>query len=391
MASRYRSSSVGKTTKSNAKGSRKASVSEEAQSSQMLEENENAFCGDCAKICSDNDKALFCNMCERWFHAACQKVNDEMYEVLSNDSNSPTTMIFWYCKSSCSLFARKMVNSMCDLKKGLESVKGDVKQTMSRVDNIEKGKLTTELRDSVKKIVHEETNSEEVQNKLQDVIQKVDKVTSENFDDKCKQLEAVNKFMNAKEKEQRLEYEERTRRQTNLVIFKLPESECEQERDQKVDDEENVGRLLNEIGAYARPVFMKRLNNKKPRKVRQKETEGSNEEQDSEAIRTEDNKIRPVFLKFESQFARDDVMRAFGKAKKAISEDEDWVDEGYLMNKVSMRRDMTPKERADEDELYKELKKKTDESKKEKDQHARWIRRGGRVVNIGKYPAKKLQ
>ena len=55
--------------------------------------------------------------------------------------------------------------------------------------------------------MREEAKSDEVHSKLQDVIDKVEKVSTEKFDNSCKQLEAVNKFMNEKEKEQRLENE----------------------------------------------------------------------------------------------------------------------------------------------------------------------------------------
>ena len=153
MASRSRSSSTGVTSKPGLKSSRKASASAAGPPEQgdSETENESALCGDCGQECKVTDKALFCYMCERWFHAKCQKVSDEMYEVISKDSNSPTPMIFWYCKSSCSLFARKVVNSMCDLKKGLETVRSEVEQTSSRVEKIEKGKLTTELKELLRK------------------------------------------------------------------------------------------------------------------------------------------------------------------------------------------------------------------------------------------------
>ena len=40
---------------------------------------------------------------------------------------------------------------MCDLKKGLETVRSEVEQTSSRVEKIEKGKLTTELKELLRK------------------------------------------------------------------------------------------------------------------------------------------------------------------------------------------------------------------------------------------------
>jgi len=40
-------------------------------------------CGHCTKVVTDRDNGLQCELCEGWFHAACQDVSDEDYKVLS--------------------------------------------------------------------------------------------------------------------------------------------------------------------------------------------------------------------------------------------------------------------------------------------------------------------
>ena len=68
-----------------------------------------------------------------------------------------------------------------------------------------------------------------------------------------------------------------------------------------------------------------------------------------------------------------------------MSEDEDT----RLISKVSMRMDMTPKEREEDEALFQQMKEKRAISKNEGDEHAIWIRRKGQVINIGKYPVDK--
>ena len=88
MSTRSRLSSAGNTTKASLKSSRKGSqnagaLAQDFEPDKSDIQDEIASCGDCKNACRDNDKALFCYMCERWFHAACQKVGDDMYEVIS--------------------------------------------------------------------------------------------------------------------------------------------------------------------------------------------------------------------------------------------------------------------------------------------------------------------
>lgn len=54
--------------------------------------------------------------------------------------------------------------------------------------------------------------------------------------------------------------------------------------------------------------------------------------------------------------------------------------------KVAMRKDLTPIERKEDDNLFKDLKEKREQAKASGDDHALWIRRRGKLVNIGKYP-----
>jgi ribonuclease D len=53
-----------------------------------------------------------------------------------------------------------------------------------------------------------------------------------------------------------------------------------------------------------------------------------------------------------------------------------------------VRKDLTPTERKEEEVLYRQLREKQEESKAAGDDNARWIRKNGKIMNIGRYPPK---
>ena len=121
------------------------------------------------------------------------------------------------------------MSNMFDLKRGLDRVTDQVEHVKRKVENIECGAIPDRLQESVREIVKEELRKEEVGEtleKLESVKQFMDKQDMNNLDEKCKQFESISKFMDDKAKEQEMEMEDRQRRQTNLIIFKLPESEA---------------------------------------------------------------------------------------------------------------------------------------------------------------------
>ena len=38
-------------------------------------------CGQCTKHVGEKDNEIQCELCECWFHTACEGVSDEMYKV----------------------------------------------------------------------------------------------------------------------------------------------------------------------------------------------------------------------------------------------------------------------------------------------------------------------
>ena len=153
---------------------------------------------------------------------------------------------------------------MFSLRKDIDTVSGAVAGLTTRVENLENGDIPERMEESIRKIVKEEasTNNEEVKEQIQKLESFRDIMNDQRFEtmeENCKQIEAVNKFMNDKAKEQQLEAEDRARRQTNLIMFDIPESNAPTGEMKKTDDKHKINQILDEIGVEHTPIFSKRL------------------------------------------------------------------------------------------------------------------------------------
>ena len=172
-------------------------------------------------------------------------------------------------------------------------------------------------------------------------------------------------MVDAKNKDNRVEMEDRIRRKTNLVMFRAPEETDLPIKERKTKDSTFVKDILEEIKTEHKPIDVRRLGTTK--------SDPDN-----------DPKPRPIRMTFPTEAARDEVLAAFHKTRKR-------KDENTKCSKVSIRKDLTPLERKEEGELFQELKSKREDSEKVGDHHAHWVRTRGGVVNIGKYPVGQEQ
>jgi hypothetical protein len=104
----------------------------------------------------------------------------------------------------------------------------------------------------------------------------------------------------------------------------------------------------------------------------------------TEAAKPEEQEHRRVRIIFSSETMRDEMLKAYHRARKEKPAN-DRTDAKLCMT-LTLRRDLTPKERKEEDRLFDELKAKRQQSEQSGDENAHWIRRNGRVVNNGLYP-----
>jgi hypothetical protein len=82
-------------------------------------------------------------------------------------------------------------------------------------------------------------------------------------------------------------------------------------------------------------------------------------------------------------------MQANRKAKREAGNGGEG--EGKLCTSISVRKDLTPTERKEEEALFQEMKEKQKLSDESGDTNARWVRKNGRVVNVGRQPNLEAQ
>lgn len=301
-------------------------------------------CGDCKKEVKKTQKALLCGLCNRWYHASCQNVNDQLYEGLCKDSDRDHPQAFWYCEPTCNTLANKVVNNLAKLELKVERLTHVVNDVDDRVKRIEEGNLTEPMIDALRAINQ-----------------------NDHAGTTALEKEEMENMMDCKAKEQLAEAENRARRQTNLIIFRLPESKDGNEEHKKQEDTKRVLGILNKVKSNQEPLDIRRLGNNGQKK--------GNEKRD-----------RPIRITFQSQIARDETLKAMIKAKKELSSDENAEN---LLNVVTFRKDMTPQERKEDEKLYNLLKQRREESRASGDDTAKWVVRSGQVVNKNKKPAHR--
>ena len=172
-------------------------------------------------------------------------------------------------------------------------------------------------------------------------------------------LTDIEKVAENKARQQVMEAEDRAKRQTNLIIFRLPSSKARTEAQRESDDKIKVDEIMQEIDNKWQPIEVRRLKGKP----------------NSRNSKTD----KPLVVSFASERARDETLKAFNTARRQTVQDENGEDT-RLCNFVAVRKDLTKKEREAEDKLYKELKQKRSEATESGDDPLLWIRRRGKVV-----------
>ena len=300
---------------------------------------ESHICRDCSKVCTSKDKALNCGLCNLWYHAKCQKVSDEKYAMIMEDNDENLgASLQWFCRPGCNKVSDKFTKGLWFLEQKIETVKGDVQEVRGKVEGIESGKFTQAMKEAIKEISTSEVEPSSVQR------------------------HEIEKMIEEKSKVDREESEDRNRRSRNVLVFGVKEPKSLDASDRTNEDNATCDRILTDIKSKHKPTQVKRMGNFR---------KGMN---------------RPLRLMFDKTSDRDSVLQSFKATKTVLEKAKDTSSE---LKDISMRRDMTPTERAENATLVKELKEKQAQSKNEKDQLAKWIIRKGAVVNVGKYPTEE--
>ena len=209
-------------------------------------------CPTCEKVCKETDKVLACRGCERYFHAACQKVPDDKYKVLAADSVSDNSCMLWFCNSSCNLFAKKIVCGMVELKKEVEQIKhkvdkasSDISNINTRLTDIEGGYMTEEQADAARTVAKEEIE-EHTEAIKQSITENIDTKISEHVE-RNEELKRIDEKVSDFVTEGIQEIREREFRKRNIIIHNVPMSKSKEIK-KRIDDDYKKFDYLCRVG-----------------------------------------------------------------------------------------------------------------------------------------------
>ena len=323
------------------------------------------FCNNCVK---DNDKGLMCEACKNWFHCKCVGMNVKLYELLQSDDAKTVHFFCQQCDSTvlefCSITARcdkiesnisEIKNDLTSLKQETAGIKNDkmklndqlnchqteisqLKTAVAEIDDsfrkLVEIKLTSEVERKVSKEVV--SLSEIIKQQLQEELVENVNVTVKSqvvshMNDVSSELSTVHKSID-ETREKAEELRDKEKRSTNIIIYRVNESEATRKEDRHDEDIHFCSQLLNILGIDSSENAIKRsfrLGERKP------------------------NYCRPILLELDSRTTKNYVMESLSKLADAEEK----------FKKVIVTYDMTKKER----EKCKELvaKAKQDEENDE--------------------------
>ena len=305
--------------------------------------DENMKCPKCdAIVVPKKDEYLACKLCDSVWHKQClpTKLDEETFQLLKKCEKKTDLNLYWYCSKQCDRAAAKFLSGMAYLEEELTKTKEKVGMMENKVNDISEGNFPEKMTDKVKTIA-------------QEVMQTSGATGTAD----------VEELVNTKAKEQLTEAENRAKRQSNLIIFKLPESKKIIKDEKKAEDVEKINSILSECEINYEPVEITRL---------------------GKATKDGD---RPTRITFASQAARDASLSKLIKKKVSLLDQ----DSDSTLLTLGFRKDMTPQERKEDEELYKIIKQKREESKASGDHTAKWVVRSGKVVNLIQWKAARRE
>ena len=168
------------------------------------------------------------------------------------------------------------LSGIAQIQKQVDNLTEQVAQVDMKITEVQEGKFTPKMIDTVKEISKEEAHVRPLDVKL----------------------EEFKGILESRDREQIVELEERMKRKHNLMLFHLPEPKTKDKEDRLREESELISKLLSEIKVDHKPVDHRRIG---------KYVEANN---------AEDQKHRPVRLTFSSEAMRDDALKAFHRTRK---------------------------------------------------------------------------
>jgi len=292
------------TTVKNKKSNKKSEMGIDVSSSKATGSATCCNCPDCLKEVSEDQLGLVCDGCDMWYHAACEKVSDAVYEFLNN--NCEEKSVCWFCKR-CEMVFRRFSSAFIRMEEAQKRMEEKVDVILTKINS-------TPVDDQYK----------EVQERIE---QKVDAL-SNNVEKQCSV--SVQDIVCTTRAEDKSEEEDIKRRSTSIIVHGLPEPQATSPELRKQEDEDTIETLLHGLNLDDISVDSIIRLGRRP------------EAADADA------KPRPIKLLVASE---EQKVRVLSKAKNLPRKREG----GF---QIFMHQDLTPKQRMLRKELVKELKER---------------------------------
>ena len=218
------------------------------RSGSVTDEADSNICGVCNVVVVENEKAMQCDLCNRWNHNTCSSMPDDLYKALRKHDNK-NTGVKWFCKT-CEMHFGKLRLEM----KAVAERQGivELKQVTMEAGLVEVRREVVELKKEFKEFVKATQQSAESDSIK--VVDKIEEIKGEITGMKKSYSEILSSGIGAEAslgslnvpvrniKVEVSEVMEREKRKNNLVIFGIEETHDE------MATREKVNAIINVVG-----------------------------------------------------------------------------------------------------------------------------------------------
>lgn len=314
-------------------------------------------CVDCGKKVLWTHAALLCDSCGFWHHATCEKVDDEVYNFLSEHSAEQT--LLWYCKK-CAVTSRKLtaaITAMTEQQHQLEvkinTLTSNIQLKIEEVVCAMMNKVQSQLNGD------QQSNNDKdaiIEKKIEEKVDALIDTVTNKFDIQSSVGEAVASKLN----EEKDEEDEIRRRRLNIIVHGVQESNCDTAEKRMKEDENEIMDLLHDMGCDNVSVS----NTIRLGKRKDKSSSGDTDTKSSGAAiaspTTEESGLakkeqpRPLMLVMASEEQKEKML----KMTKNLRNRMRWKN-------IFLHQDLTPKQRERRHQLVGELKRRQQDGEKD--------------------------
>ena len=306
-------------------------------------------CPTCEVKVGSKDNALQCEICEYWWHSKCEGISDEGYKALQGEN------VHWFCIQCNKGVGRiwtalskledrqvKLEEEVKAVRNGMESLRKDVENKMDSSMESLRRDLQNKMDSVTEAVLHKvDKNSQatidqkldiwatKLEADIQSAKQKVDDKIDAKLTSVASEVESMNRAVD-NARTIAAEEQDREMRRCNVILYRVPESEADNETERKVHDKRFCMQFMHNLNIGVAEDDIKRMNR---------------------IGRLQDRSTpRPIVIEFGNKLVKNLMMESLYKIKH--------MDRKF--KSIIVAHDMTRKEREDCKSMVAEAKSKTD-------------------------------